>query len=212
VWLYEEEFHGRAFRRFLQAYGEPIAEDYRKNLFRERTAGERIDELSQTVLSRMFHEWTVVHMIWGTVQELTTYTAYQALIDRAQHPVLTTICQRVMKQELRHYAFYREHAKRRLAASRLTQQVVSRALKLAWTPVGEGMSPREESVHAIRFLFDGSEGTAIERIEQKMRELPGLEWFDLFTKYAIDNGIRRAPASWFPDRATLSSESAMAAI
>ena len=96
--------------------------------------------------------------------------------------------------------------------ARLTQQVVSRALKLAWTPVGEGMSPREESVHAIRFLFDGTEGTAIEKIEQKMRELPGLEWFDLFTKYANDNGIRRAPASWFPARSRTAGSAATAGV
>jgi hypothetical protein len=150
-------------------------------------------------------------MIWGTVQEITTYYAYQCLIDRIKHPILDVICTRIMKQELRHYAFYREHAKRRLAASKLTQQVVSRALKLAWTPVGEGMSPREDSVHAIQFLFDGTDGTAIDKVEQKMRELPGLEWFDLFTKYAVDNGIKRAPASWFPAGAGTAASASSAA-
>lgn len=213
AWMYEEEFHGRAFRRFLEAYGEPVAQTYRQGFFKTRTMGERFDEIGQTIVSRLFPEaWPAVHMIWGTVQEITTYYAYQCLIDRVRHPVLDVICGRIMKQELRHYAFYREHAKRRLAASQLTQQVVSRALKLAWTPVGEGMSPREDSVHAIRFLFDGNEGTAIEKVEQKMRELPGLEWFDLFTKYANDNGIRRAPASWFPARSAMSDGATTATV
>src|SRR3954464_11431874 len=29
VWNYEEEFHGRAFRKFLEAYGQTIDDDYR---------------------------------------------------------------------------------------------------------------------------------------------------------------------------------------
>jgi Fatty acid desaturase len=202
VWMYEEEFHGRAFRRFLEAYGDTVPSDFRHTMFSNRTFGERFDEFGGAIVSEIFREaWPAVHMIWGTIQELTTYTAYQCLIDRIQHPVLDVICQRIMKQELRHYAFYREHAKRRLAASKHTQQVVSYALKLAWTPVGDGMSPTEESCHAIRFLFDGREGTAIDRIESKIRDLPGLEWFDLFSRFAHKHDIRRAPAAWLPEAA-----------
>jgi len=151
------------------------------------------------VLSRIFPEaWPAVHMIWGTVQELTTYTAYQALIDRVDHPILHVLCQRIMKQELRHYAFYREQAKRRLLQSPTTQQIVSYALKAAWTPVGDGMSSKEDVIHAVRFLFDGVDGTAIDRIDRKIRELPGLQWFDLFTRFAAHHKIRKAPASWMP--------------
>jgi rubrerythrin len=199
AWMYEEEFHGRAFRRFLEAYGERVPDTYRSGLFRTRGAGERVDEIGQAVLAKIFpHDWPAVHMVWGTTQELTTYTAYQALIERIDHPVLTVICQRIMKQELRHYAFYREQLKRRLVASKAAQRVVSGALKIGWTPVGAGMSPRPETYHAIRFLFDGVDGTAIDRIERKIRELPGLEWFDMFSKFARDNDLRRAPASWMP--------------
>lgn len=199
VWMYEEEFHGRAFRQFLQAYGENIPSDYRTEMFTSRGAGERIDEIAQTCLSRVFPEgWPAVHMVWGVVQEFTTYTAYQALIERIDHPVLNVICQRIMKQELRHYAFYREHAKKRLAASPATQRLVSWALKVGWTPVGDGMSPKSEVRHAIQFLFDGAHGDAVARIDRKMRELPGLEWFDLFTRFAEEHAIGRAPASWMP--------------
>jgi rubrerythrin len=201
VWTYEEEFHGRAFRKFLEAYGETIPHDYRKDNFQSRTRGERIDEVGQSLLSHIFPDaWPAVHMVWGTIQEFTTYAAYQALIDRVDHPVLNVLCQRIMKQELRHYAFYREHAKRRLASSLTTQQVVTYALKAAWTPVGDGMSPKEEVVHAIRFLFDGLDGPAIERIERKVRELPGLEWFDLFSRFVAHHNIRKAPASWMSKR------------
>ena len=142
--------------------------------------------------------WPAVHMVWGVVQEFTTYMAYQALIERIDHPVLNVVCQRIMKQELRHFAFYREHAKRRLAASPATQQLVSWALRVGWTPVGDGMSPKAEVLHAIRFLFDGVDGDVVGKVDRKMRELPGLEWFDMFTRFAIEHDIRRAPASWMP--------------
>jgi len=199
VWMYEEEFHGRAFRKFLEAANIPLEPTYRREMYLSRGPGERVDEIGQKVLGKVFKEhWPAVHMFWGTIQEFTTYTAYQALIERVGHPILTTICQRIMKQELRHYAFYREHCKKRLLADTTTQKVVSTAAKLGWTPVGDGMCPKEEAVHAIRFLFDGLDGTAIPRIENKIRELPGFEWFDLFTKYAERHNIRRAPDAWFP--------------
>jgi hypothetical protein len=54
VWMYEEEFHGRAFKKFLQAYGVDVPDSYRAEMFANRSAGERVDELGQTVLSRIF--------------------------------------------------------------------------------------------------------------------------------------------------------------
>src|SRR3954454_14311287 len=184
VWMYEEEFHGRAFRKFLEAAGERVSDEYRADFFRSRGVGEHIDEWGQTLLSRVFRDdWAAVHMVWGVVQEITTYMAYQALIERVDHPILNVICQRIMKQEMRHYTFYRHQAARRLESSALARQVASYALKVGWTPVGDGMSPKADVIHAIRFLFDGLDGTAIARIEDKMRSLPGLEWFDLFTRF-----------------------------
>jgi hypothetical protein len=76
VWMYEEEFHGRAFRKFMEAYGEKVPEDYRANMFNTRGVGERIDEIGQTVLSRVFPDgWPAVHMIWGVVRSSRRTTA-----------------------------------------------------------------------------------------------------------------------------------------
>jgi hypothetical protein len=52
----------------------------------------------------------------------------------------------------------------------------------------------------IRHLFDGLDGPYCDLIDKKMRELPGLEWFDLFTKFVREHNIRKAPDSWFPRR------------
>jgi hypothetical protein len=213
VWMYEEEFHGRAFRKFLEAYGVDVPETYRSDMFMKRSFGEKFDEIGQVAVSRMFpNEWPAVHMTWGVIQEYTTYCAYQALIDRINHPILNVICQRIMKQELKHYAFYKEHARKRLVNNPRAQKVTTYALKLAWTPVGDGMCEKEESIHAIQFLFDGVHGSAPDLIDRKTRELPGLEWFDLFTRFTRDHKIGKAPREWFPDRVNLDSpEGAIAA-
>ncbi len=198
AWVYEEEFHGRAFGQFVRAYGESVDDHYRTRMFRRRTVGERIDELGQSALGALFPEaWPGAHMAWGAIQELTTYSAYTQLIARTKHPVLETICRRIMKQELRHFSFYYHQAEARLSRSRFAQELCSRALKLAWTPVGDGMSSKAEVAHSMQFLFDGCEGNVIAGIEKRIRQLPGLEWFDLLSRYVAENGIRRAPDSWF---------------
>lgn len=199
VWMYEEEFHGRAFRKFMEAYGEKVPEDYRAQMFSTRGIGERIDEIGQTVLSRVFPDgWPAVHMIWGVVQEFTTYNGYIALIERTGHPILATICQRIMKQEMKHFAFYRDQAYKRLVNNPRAQRLTTEALKIGWTPVGEGMCRKEDVHHAIRWLFDGKNGDAIDKVDRKMREMPGLEWFDLFRKYVTKHNLEPAPDSWFP--------------
>ncbi len=199
AWMYEEEFHGRAFRKFLEAYGEDIPHDYRTTMYKSRRASERIDEVGQTLLSQVFPDgWPAAHMVWGVVQEFTTYCGYVALVERTGHPILATICQRILKQEIKHFAFYRDQAYKRLVESPGAQRLTTEALKLGWTPVGSGMSSKEDVDHAIRFLFDGREGEAIDKVERKVRELPGLGWFDLFRKYVTKNDLRPAPDSWFP--------------
>jgi hypothetical protein len=199
VWMYEEEFHGRAFRKFIESYGIPVDATYRKNLFVKRGIGERIDEVGQVVLSKMFPDgWPAVHMVWGVIQEFTTYMAYQAIIERMNHPVLTTICQRIMKQELKHFAFYKSQAEKRLAGSKSAQRLATQALKVGWTPVGDGMNHKDDVAHAIRYLFDGLDGPVIKQIEKRVQELPGLEWFDLFSKFVHEHDIRSAPRSWMP--------------
>jgi rubrerythrin len=198
AWLYEEEFHGRAFRRFLEAYGERVPDHHRRRIYLGRNLGERRDEIAEALLSVLLpEEWPAIHMVWGAIQELTTYTAYRRLGERAAHPQLSVLCERIMKQELKHFAFYREQADRRLRASRRAQRVATAALKLGWRPVGAGMSPAAEVDHAIRFLFDGAEGDAVAGIERRIRALPGLEWFDLFSRFVARRGLRRAPAQWF---------------
>ena len=197
AWAYEEEFHGRAFKRFVEAYGEPVDAGYRAAMFQGRGFGEKVDEWLATAVSKAFPDaWPAVHMVWGASAEYTTYQAYKQLIARTDHPILHTLCERIVKQELKHFAFYYQQAHRRLAESAVARRLVSALLRSAWTPVGDGMSPKSEVFHAMRFLFDGADGEVIPQIEDKIRSLPGLEWFDLFSQLVARHGLRRAPAAW----------------
>jgi fatty acid desaturase len=207
AWSYEEEFHGRAIRRFLEAYGERIDQGYRIRMFQKRGPWERIEELGQRTIAALAPEaFPAVHMVWGAVQELTTLSAYRQLLGRTDHPVLAVICQRIMKQEARHFAFYFQRAREELAASRFARRVTSGSLRFAWTPVGDGMLDKPDVLHGIRFLFDGMEGDVIPAIEARVRELPGLEWFDLFSRFVARHQLRRAPASWLAQPRRSASE------
>jgi hypothetical protein len=117
-----------------------------------------------------------------------------------------------MKQELKHYAFYKEHARKRLVDSPRAQQVTTYALKLAWTPVGDGMCDKEDSARVIQHLFDGLDGHVCDLIDRKTRELPGLEWFDLFTRFARDHKIGKAPKEWFPEQGSLDDRATIDAV
>lgn len=198
AWNYEEEFHGRAFKKFIETYGDDVDDTYRGNMFNGRTVGERVDELGAKALSVAFpHVWPATHMVWGAIQELTTYMAYRRLIERTGHPVLKVMCERIMKQELKHFAFYYQQARKRLGESEMAHKLASFALRTAWTPVGDGMSGKDEPIHVLSFLFDGYEGDDVAAIEKRIRELPGMEWFDLLTKYCKHHNIGKAPPEWF---------------
>lgn len=201
AWVYEEEFHGRAFRAFLQAYGDTVpVELERSELFKNRKLGEWFDEFMQRALPMVFPEdFPAVHMTWGAIQELTTYHCYQSLVRRVKHPILVQICERIMKQELKHFSFYYQQAQQRLSQRKAAQLLTKAVLQASWTPVGAGIVANSEIQHTIRFLFDGMHGPIIPKIEAKIRELPGQFHFNLFTKYARKHQLAAAPVQWFVD-------------
>src|SRR4029077_7930074 len=66
-WFYEETFHGRALARFLAAAGEPVAPRRRSRL----TAPQWIEARATALLARAWPGFVGVHMVWGTINELT---------------------------------------------------------------------------------------------------------------------------------------------
>ena len=176
VWSYEEMWHGEAIGRVLAAHGEdagpPRIARLRRGLgLRDRLA-PAVHAAGSAVAGSAFG---ALHMTWGAVNEWTTQAGYARLIDQAQHPVLTDLLNRIMRQEGNHIAFYAGEAADRLAGHPRARRVVRWALRRLWRPVGAGVMPPGEVAFMVQTLFGDQPGHAIAaRIDRRIDRLPGL--------------------------------------
>ena len=189
-WVYEELWHGEAFSRFLGEAGsrippayEPVRADDpyptridRNQWIRRRFGTKGYVSHAGTLLgSALFRDFVAVHMTWGAVNELTTLSSYHRLIAKTDHPVLVQLLRAIIKDERRHFAFYRSQARRRLARSRQARTITRWALEHLWAPVGTGVRPQAETDHVVQHLFGDADGlVAVKEMESVLRELPGL--------------------------------------
>jgi hypothetical protein len=207
-WVYEELWHGEAFSDFLRSYGielpaEPKLPDgstpmpTRPNRWRELRVrvgvGNGLGILPTMLGSIMTRDFAAIHMMWGAVNELTTLTGYHALLRRCDHPVLHQLLRNVIRDERRHFAFYRAQAKARLQRSRTARRLVRWALSNLWTPVGAGVKSEEEVDALAIYLFgDGPEGREqLREIDRTIADLPGLGGLTIVEDY-LEAALRRA--------------------
>src|ERR1700722_4168664 len=133
VWNYQELFHAQAIADVLALHGEVAGrariEAHRKGLgWRDRLAP----------LLHLLGSWVVgpaygaVHMTWGAVNEWTTQAGYARLAARANHPELTELLRRIMRQEGRHIDYYASRASKLLESSSRARRVTRAALLRFW--------------------------------------------------------------------------------
>jgi hypothetical protein len=176
MWVFEEFWHGDAIAGVLTAHGEPagaarIAPLRRELRWRERS-GPLVHGLGSALVGASY---IAVHMTWGAVNEWTTQAGYGRLAARAQHPTLSELLKRIMRQEGRHIDFYAAQAKARLDGDRRAQRLTRQALARFWRPVGSDVLPEQETRFVVRHLFSGDEGRAVvERLDRNVDRLPGL--------------------------------------
>src|SRR5262245_11724189 len=170
-WFYEETFHGRALARVLSAAGDaPVVRQRSRQSW-----SSRLEECALRTVSRVWPDFVAVHMTWGAINELTTLTAYQRLVELEPHPVLAELLGRIMRDESRHFAFYYHQAERRLAGRR-ARRVARALIDRFWAPVGSGVQPDGEVCFLAAHLFGGDAGrAAARRIDATIRRLPGFE-------------------------------------
>ncbi|MBV9310639.1 MAG: ferritin-like domain-containing protein [Solirubrobacterales bacterium] len=207
-WVYEELWHGEAFSDFLRLYGieEPIEPrlpdgstplpsrvNRWRNLRIKAGVGNSFGIVPTMVGSMLVRDFAAVHMMWGAVNELTTLTAYYALIRRSRHPVLHQLLGRVIQDERRHFAFYRAQGKARMERSRVTQGLVRWVLENLWTPVGAGVKSEQEVDALTLYLFgDCAAGREQARgIDSTIAAVPGLEGLRLLGRH-LERAERRA--------------------
>jgi len=207
-WVYEELWHGEAFSDFLRSYGievpaEPKLPDgstpmpTRPNRWRDLRVrigvGNGLGIVPTMLGSMVARDFAAIHMMWGAVNELTTLTGYHALMRRSDHPELHNLLRRVIRDERRHFAFYRAQAKARMQRSRTARKLVRWALEHLWTPVGAGVKTEEEVDALGIYLFgDGPEGREqIREIDRTISEIPGLEGLTILEGY-LEGALGRA--------------------
>jgi rubrerythrin len=205
-WGYEELWHGEAFSRFLGEAGyrlhpsyedvagdDPFPTRFDRNQWIRRKFGTKgyVSHMGTLLGSALFRDFVAVHMTWGAVNELGTLTGYHRIIAKTEHPVLIQLLQAIIKDERRHFAFYRAQAKMRLARSAQARTITRWALEHLWAPVGTGVRPQPETDFVIHSLFGDADGlVAVKEMERTLGELPGLGG-STFLSDALEAAARR---------------------
>jgi rubrerythrin len=210
-WAYEELWHGEAFSRFLGEAGWVLAPDHERveagrpypsrvarNLsIRRRVAAKSTAKMLGTMLgSAVFSDFVALHMTWGAANELSTLTAYHRLIARTRNEELVNLLNAVIKDERRHFAFYRAQARLRLGRSRVARGMTRWAMDHLWAIVGTGVRPQSETDFVVTHLFGDAEGLAAAReMDRTLGDLPGMAGCDIFLRAGRRASARRVPAT-----------------
>lgn len=207
MWGYEECSHGRALARLLTVCGHEPSRVSDAQFGKPRRWLEVVQDFGGRVASALSPDFLATHMTWGAVNELCAIQAYTRLGELTANPVLAELSRRLVKDERRHFAFYYQQARRRLAP-RFAQRLAKFALRSLWAPVGAAITTtREDADFPSAYLFDDPAAQAgLREVDATIRRLPGMEWFDLVTpaiNAQIDR-IRRAGVPVERPRVTLS--------
>ena len=180
LWNYEEYWHGNALGRILAMHDVPAHDPRLKEM---RSFNKRYLFWSPAIFWALGHgvrKFPAVHMTWGAINEWTANAAYNRLGAIADHPVLTELLTRIMRQEGRHAGYYASWARDMLDNDRKAQKVTSWFLRNQWAPVGNGDVPKIETSFATAYLFGSGDGMElIDRIEDRIDLLPGLSGLNL---------------------------------
>jgi rubrerythrin len=188
VWNYEEFFHAQAITRFLTEIGQaaPPAQERSTEVRRTAQLRAKIEDFVQMTMSRTVpSSFVCLWQMWGAAAELITTQAYEQIMRSTANPVLAELCRRIAKQERRHFAWYYETTRERLEGQRFSQWFARKVFELNWTPVGSGVKSPEQTAELIARLFPGQRiyevfGT----VDKRMGQLPGMQGFDVCSKYA----------------------------
>lgn len=188
MWNYEEYFHAKALSDLLGVCGHPLN---KKRISQVRSSSQW-SETALAWLARIFSKllpdsFLTLYMAWGAINEISTLRGYEELHRRTNNPALKILCERIARQERRHFAWYFNSAAERLTRSRSARWFVRSALRLFWTPVGAGVKRPEEVARLTQSLFPGHRGAELARdIDERIASLPGLSGLRLLSSYLLD--------------------------
>jgi hypothetical protein len=183
LWNYEEYWHGQALGRVLEMHGRPAHDERLTSMRRWNKRYLGYSPVIFFALGKFVRQFPVVHMTWGAINEWTANAAYNRLSQVADHPVLSELLGRIMRQEGRHAAFYASWARDGLEGDRRAQRVTRWFLTHEWAVVGTGDVPQVETSFTSAYLFGSGDGAElVDRIEDRIDALPGLAGLGLVRK------------------------------
>jgi hypothetical protein len=185
TWSYEEFFHGYELGRLLDVCDSPLEADRVESMTRKAKFNEWLEAVFTPLLSRLFsRQFPAVYLSFGAIQEMTTLRGYEHLQQYTHNPVLKILCERIAKQERRHFAWYFNHARELLLESSGARVLARKLLEFNWVPVGAGIKSPEEVKRLFMTLFPReSARNFVREIDSKMGSLPGLEGIRLMEPY-----------------------------
>lgn len=185
TWNYEEFFHGYELANLLAQCGHPLEENRVEKVKGRARLNEWLEMLFAPLLSKIFyHQFPAVYLSFGAIQEMTTLRGYEHLRNFTQNPVLRTLCDRIAKQERRHFAWYFNHARELLENSSGARALTRKLLEFNWVPVGAGVKTPSEVKRLFSILFPAELGQKlVSEVDFKMGTLPGLEGIKLMGPY-----------------------------
>jgi hypothetical protein len=177
-WAYEEFFHGRTIRQFLDAIGAPASSTRMPEVQKAGSLTEWLKELGSSILCRLSRHFHGAYLTYGAISELSTLEGYGVMARRTKNPILGEIVRRLAKDERRHFSFYYKKARLELRAHN-SQCLTNFVIRHFWLPVGGGVKPDSEVSWILSFILGDPQGAEIaRRIDASIARLPGLEWFD----------------------------------
>jgi len=188
MWNYEEYFHSYAITRLLKECGVAVETSTDRSV--KIRAGARFkakfEEFGQTMIAKLFPKsFVALWMFWGSLQECLTTQAYEELARTTNNPVLAELCRRIAKQERRHFAYYFNQAREKLAGRRFAQRLTRWIAKKFYAPVGGGVKTDAEGARLVAQLFPGDRIMEVmSYIEKRMAQLPGMDGLDVCTSWA----------------------------
>lgn len=199
VWNYEEFYHGRALAKFLESCGHPLGENRVAEVRKKASITETLKRLGAMSFSKGFPaEFIALYMTWGALNEITTLRGYESIEASTKNPALAELCRRIAKQERRHFAWYFNSARERLASSPRAQKSARFILKHVWSPVGAGVKKEEDVIRLYNLVFPERRGEEIAReIDDILESLPGMQNLNLMTRFAHKAAAQDSPPTWF---------------
>ncbi len=185
TWNYEEFFHGYELARLLEVCGHPLVANRIEQVKQRGTFKEWLELVLTPLFSRVFyHQFPAVYLSFGAIQEMTTLRGYEHLKQFTQNPVLKTLCDRIAKQERRHFAWYFNHARQQLEQTPGARWLTRRLLESNWVPVGAGVKTTAEVKRLFTTVFPAAaRRKVVQEIDAKMGTLPGLAGIRLMEPY-----------------------------